>query len=89
MENKVYKKTLTIALIFAVGALMTNIASNTATGQGVIENQSTVFPNNTETAQDLENLEGSDSAILANNTDISNPNNTLENSLATNENQSN
>ena len=89
MENKVYKKTLTIALIFAVGALMTNIAFNTAIGQGVIENQSTVFPNNTETAQDLENLEGSDSAILANNTDISNPNNTLENSLATNENQSN
>lgn len=89
MENKVYKKTLTVALIFAVGALMTNIAFNTAIGQGVIENQSTVFPNNTETAQDLENLEGSDSAILANNTDISNPNNTLENSLATNENQSN
>ena len=89
MENKVYKKTFTIALVFAVGALMTNIAFNTATGQGVIENQSTVFPNNTETARDLENLEGSDSAILANNTDISNPNNTLENSLATNENQSN
>ncbi len=89
MENKVYKKTLTVALIFAVGALMTNIAFNTAVGQGVIENQSTVFPNNTETAQDLENIEGSDSAILANNTDISNPNNTLENSLATNENQSN
>lgn len=89
MENKVYKKTLTVALIFAVGALMTNIAFNTAVGQGVIENQSTVFPNNTETAQDLENLEGSDSAILANNTDISNPNNTLENSLTTNENQSN
>jgi hypothetical protein len=89
MENKVYKKTLTVALIFAVGALMTNIAFNTAVGQGVVENQSTAFPNNTETAQDLENLEGSDSAILANNTDISNPNNTLENSLATNENQSN
>ncbi len=89
MENKVYTKTLTVAMIFAVGALMTNIAFNTAVGQGVIENQSTTFPNNTETAQDLENLEGSDSAILANNTDISNPNNTLENSLATNENQSN
>ena len=89
MENKVYKKTLTVALIFAVGALMTNIAFNSAVGQGVVENQSTAFPNNTETAQDLGNLEGSDTAILANNTGISNPNNTLENSLATNENQSN
>ena len=83
MENKVYTKTLTVAMIFAVGALMTNIAFNTAVGQEVIENQSTTFPNNTETVQDLENLEGSDSAILANNTDISNPNNTLENILAT------
>ncbi len=89
MENKVIKKTLTVALIFAVGALMTNTAFNTAIGQGAIENQSTAFPNNTETIQDFESIEGNDSAILANNTDISNPNNTLENSLATNENQSN
>jgi hypothetical protein len=87
MENIPHKKTL-VALIFALGAFMTNIAFNDAAGQGVVENQTAVFPNNTETEQDLSNLEGSDSGILANDTNISNTNNTLENSLATNENQS-
>jgi hypothetical protein len=89
MENKTYKKTLIIALIFAAGGIMTNMAFNNAIGQGAVENQSTLFPNNTETAQDLETLAGSNTAILDNDTNISNPNNTLENSLATNENQSN
>ncbi|MBA3976648.1 MAG: hypothetical protein H0X50_00440 [Nitrosopumilus sp.] len=88
MENKPYIKTVAVAFIFAIGAIMTSIAFNDAVGQGVVVNQSTVFPNNTETAQNLENLTGSDSAILANDTNISNPNNTLENSLATNEKQS-
>ncbi len=92
MENTLYKKTVVVvavALVFAIGAITTNTTFNNATGQEVIENQSTMFPNNTETIQDLENLTGSDSAILANDTTISNPNNTLENSLATNEYQSN
>ncbi len=88
MENKPYIKTVAVAFIFAIGAIMTSIAFNDAVGQGVVVNQSTVFPNNTETVQNLENLTGSDSAILANDTNISNPNNTLENSLATNEKQS-
>ena len=88
MENTTHKKTLAVAIIFALGALMTNIAFNDAIGQGTVENQSTVFPNNTETDQDLSTLEGSDSGILSNDTNISNTNNTLENSLATNENQS-
>jgi len=88
MENKPYIKTVAVAFIFAIGAIMTSIAFNDAVGQGVVVNQSTVFPNNTEIAQNLENLTGSDSAILANDTNISNPNNTLENSLATNEKQS-
>ncbi len=88
MENKPYIKTVAVAFIFAVGAIMTSIVFNDAIGQGVVENQSTVFPNNTETAQNLENLTGSDSVILANDTNVSNPNNTLENSLATNEKQS-
>ena len=88
MENKPYIKTVAVAFIFAIGAIMTSIAFNDAVGQGVVVNQSTMLPNNTETAQNLENLTGSDSAILANDTNISNPNNTLENSLATNEKQS-
>ncbi len=85
MENKIHKKTLVVALVFAIGAIMTNIDFNNATGQ---DNQSTVFPNNTETVQNLGSLEGSDSGILSNDTNISNPNNTLGNSVATNENQS-
>jgi hypothetical protein len=37
-----------------------------------------VFPNNTETATEFENvIEGNDTAVLENNTNIGNPNNTL------------
>jgi hypothetical protein len=87
MENlKLYKKAI-FGVIFVIGAIMTNGAFNNAMAQ--TENQSQLFPNNTETSGELEGLLGSDQATMANNTDISNPNNTLENSLATNENQSN
>jgi hypothetical protein len=48
-----------------------------------------MYPNDTETIQDLEGIEGSNDAIFANDTNISNPGNDLEDSLATNENQSN
>ncbi|MBA3750748.1 MAG: hypothetical protein H0X03_07675 [Nitrosopumilus sp.] len=88
MKNNLYKKTL-VGVIFVLGAVLTSISFDNVLGQQVLENQSTVFPNNTETIQDLENLTGSDQSILANDTTISNPNNTLENSLATNQNQSN
>jgi len=88
MENNLYKKTI-VGVIFVLGAVMISISFDNVLGQQVLENQSAVFPNNTETIQDLENLTGSDQSILANDTTISNPNNTLENSLATNEIQSN
>ncbi len=39
------------------------------------------FPNNTETIGELDKLLGSDTAIILNNTNISNPNNTLPNSI--------
>jgi len=86
MENiKLYKKAI-FGVIIMLGAVMLNGISNTAMAQ--IENQSQEFPNNTETVGDLENLTGSDQGLMGNDTTISNPNNTLVNSLATNENQS-
>jgi hypothetical protein len=43
-----------------------------------------VFPNNTETATEFENvIEGNDTAVLENNTNIGNPNNTLASSAET------
>jgi hypothetical protein len=87
MENiKLYKKAI-FGVIFMLGAVMLNGISNNAMAQ--TENQSQQFPNNTETVGDLENLTGSDQSIIGNDTTISNPNNNLDNSLATNENQSN
>ncbi len=87
MENiKLYKKAI-FGLIFMLGAVMLNGISNNAMAQ--TENQSQQFPNNTETVGDLENLTGSDQSVIGNDTTISNPNNDLDNSLATNENQSN
>jgi hypothetical protein len=86
MENiKLYKKAI-FGVIFMLGAVMLNGLSNNAMAQ--TENQSQEFPNNTETVGNLENLTGSDQSIIGNDTTISNPNNNLDNSLATNENQS-
>lgn len=87
MKNiKLYKKAI-FGVIFMLGAITLNGVANNAMAQ--TENQSQEFPNNTETVGDLENLTGSDQGIISNDTTISNPSNDLENSLATNENQSN
>jgi hypothetical protein len=88
MENNLYKKTI-VGVIFVLGAILTNISFDNILAQPVVENQSAAFPNNTETIQNLENLTGSDQSLLSNDTAISNPNNTLESSLATNQYQSN
>ncbi len=48
-----------------------------------------MYPNNTETVGDFEVIEGNDTAVLDNDTTISNPANDLEDSLSINENQSN
>jgi hypothetical protein len=53
---------------------------NNDIGRQVYSQQTTenVFPNNTETATEFENvIEGNDTAVLENNTNIGNPNNTL------------
>jgi hypothetical protein len=47
-------------------------------------NETAVNPNQTETATELANLAGSDQSILANDTDISNPNNTASDASGVN-----
>ncbi|WP_458746982.1 hypothetical protein [Candidatus Nitrosocosmicus sp. T] len=80
MENKTI-----IVAAFTFAAILMSFSF----GNALAQNTTSMYPNNTETIQDLEAIEGSNNAIFANDTNISNPANNLENSLATNENQSN
>lgn len=57
---------------------------NNDIGRQVFSQQTTenVFPNGTETATEFENvIEGNDTAVLENNTNIGNPNNTLSSDI--------
>jgi hypothetical protein len=64
---------LLLALVFVY--VHNNDISRQAYSQQTTEN---MFPNNTETATEFENvIEGNDTAVLENNTNIGNPNNTL------------
>jgi hypothetical protein len=64
---------LLLALVFVY--VYNNDISRQVYSQQTTEN---VFPNNTETATEFENvIEGNDTAVLENNTNIGNPNNTL------------
>jgi hypothetical protein len=57
---------------------------NNEIGRQVFSQQTTdnVFPNNTETATEFENvIEGNDTAVLENDTNIGNPNNTLSSDI--------
>ena len=58
-------------------------------GNAFAQNTTEMYPNNTETVGDFEVIEGNDTAVLDNDTTISNPANDLEDSLSINENQSN
>ena len=58
-------------------------------GNAFAQNTTDMYPNDTETVGDFEGIEGNNTAVLENDTTISNPVNDLENSLSTNENQSN
>lgn len=80
MENK----TITVA-VFTFAAILMSFSF----GNALAQNTTTMYPNNTETIQEFEAIEGNNTAIFVNDTNISNPANNLENSLATNENQSN
>jgi hypothetical protein len=64
---------LLLALVFVY--VYNNDINRQVYSQQTTEN---VFPNNTETATEFENvIEGNDTAVLENNTNIGNPNSTL------------
>ena len=58
-------------------------------GNAIAQNTTDMYPNDTETVGDFEVIEGNNTAVLDNDTTISNPANDLEDSLSINENQSN
>jgi lysophospholipase L1-like esterase len=72
---------ITISLL-TLTAFFLNIGNNDinryAIAQLTTEN---FFPNNTENIEELDKLLGNDTAIILNNTNISNPNNTLVDSI--------
>jgi hypothetical protein len=72
---------ITISLL-TLTAVFLNIGNNDinryAIAQLTTEN---FFPNNTENIEELDKLLGNDTAIILNNTNISNPNNTLVDSI--------
>ncbi|MDQ4073910.1 MAG: hypothetical protein M3162_06350 [Thermoproteota archaeon] len=89
MEHKLVKASF-LGIVFIIGGIFTGIGIDNGFAQNATNGSATsLYPNNTETIQEFENIEGNNSAIFSNDTNISNPANNLENSLATNENQSN
>jgi hypothetical protein len=99
MENKHSdKKTIVVAIFIAAAAIMTYVGYNevmaqptgnqTGSGTGNQTGSGTGNQSQAETLASLGNLTGSDQSIMAKDKSISNSNNTLGNSLATNEFQS-
>ena len=80
MENNTW-----IIAVFAFAAILVS----SSLGNAFAQNTTDMYPNNTETVGDFEVIEGNDTAVLDNDTTISNPANDLEDSLSINENQSN
>lgn len=80
MENKTI-----IGAIFTFVTILTGLSI----GNALAQNTSSMYPNNTETIEEFEQIEGNNTAIFDNDTNISNPANNLEDSLAINENESN
>jgi hypothetical protein len=78
-----------IAAVSCSGLLLAIVfvyVDNNNIGRQVYSQQTTenVFPNNTETATEFEDvIEGNNTAALENNTDIGNPNNTLASDVET------
>jgi hypothetical protein len=99
MENKhLDKKTIVVAIFIAAAAIMTYVGYNevmaqptgnqTAAGTANQTAAGTANQSQAETLASLGNLTGSDQNIMSKDKSISNSNNTLGNSLATNEFQS-
>jgi len=79
-----YKKAI-IASVFTFLAVIVSFGFGNAIGQ----NTTSMYPNDTETIEEFEQIEGNNTQIFENDTNISNPTNNIEDSLAINENESN
>ena len=77
-------KTIIVA-VFAFAAILVSFSF----GNAFAQNTTDMYPNDTETVQEFEGIEGNNTAIFDNDTTISNPANNLEDSLSINENESN
>jgi hypothetical protein len=91
MENKhLDKKTIVVAIFIAAAAIMTYVGYNEVMAQptGNQTGSGTGNQSQSETLASLGNLTGSDQNIMSKDKSISNSNNSLGNSLATNEFQS-
>lgn len=84
LMNYLMNKIISSITILAVAVVLTSISSGNAIGQ----NTTSLFSNDTETLQEFEQLEGNNTQILDNDTNISNPGNDVEDSLSINENES-
>ncbi|MDQ5869078.1 MAG: hypothetical protein M3530_05040 [Thermoproteota archaeon] len=84
--NKLTLVAVCLALSFGISFAM---ITPSVMAQPTYMNQSGINMSAPETVGMLENATGNNTQVLENDTSIGNPNNTLLNSLATNENQSN
>jgi hypothetical protein len=75
-----------ILSILSLTAVLLYIGNNDINRQAIAQPTTTqnLFPNNTETIAALDNLLGNDTAVILNGTNISNPNNTLLDSITVN-----
>ncbi len=97
MENKLFnKKTIVVAIFILAAAIMTYVGFNEVFAQStgnqsaatIASGNQSQFIKHAETLKKFENLTGSNQKFFTNDKSISNPNNTLGNSLATNQYQS-
>ena len=83
---KTMRRIAAISLSVLFLAIVFMYVDNNDIGRQVYSQQTTdnMFPNNTETATEFEDvIEGNNTAILENDTDIGNPNNTLSTDVET------
>ena len=80
MENRAI-----IVAVFAFVAILMSFSF----GNTFSQHKTAMYPNGTETVGEFEGIEGNNTAIFDNDTNISKPVNDLEDSLSINENESN
>jgi hypothetical protein len=89
--NKFIVVPVLLALSFGISGVYTGVVSGQSMGAAndSMMNQTGMNMTAPETLTGLDTELGNDTQILENDTDVGNPNNTLLNSMETNENQSN